>query len=481
MPRSDCVYRGERTIQGENISPFVHLSLGKKSDDFRKGEWISVGNISTSEKFHSEAVIKSFEFGASDGVVASIEILDERGGAFDRSVSELFTNLNADNGQAAIWWGWIITDCQTGVTRLEKAGPIFLLMKKMNVTFSGGKVKYKIECTDIINVTKDITSENSIWGDDENPMGVKDALKKMMEDTDPKINIKWMNKNGKSNVEFKDDPKSVWETNGLDKLSSIVQWLENFITTNGRGIIPIWDYTKELATLLLMEAPDFEKAQNPKSNEFKGIYIVNGGKNSNVISFNPSINWHSFYQYAANAGGKGSGPESGKIEWKNDKGIKPKKQKSENLGAIQTITTNRAAIWVHGQKSPTEINKNQVITSQAMAAISASGPVTAELKIQGTVEERFWHPQRAIGKFAHIVLINPYHLRTGNGCEWLAQPVCNDIFTSKKWKIMGVAHSIKEGSFVTTLKVELQPPWGGEKGYPSDSGSKALERWAPEM
>ena len=473
MPRSDCVYRGERTIQGENISPFVHLAL-KKDSGFRKGEWISVGNISTSETFHSEAVIKSFEFGSSDGVTASIEILDERGGAFDRSVSEMSTNLKANDGMAAFWWGWIITNCDTGTTRLEKAGPVFMNMQKMQVTFSGGKVKYKIECRDTIGATKDITAEDSIWGDDENPMTIKNALKNMMEDTDPKINIKWMNKDGKSNVEFKDNPKAVWETNGLDKLSTIIQWLENFITTNDRGVIPIWDYTTEEPTLLLVEAPDFEKEEERK--RFKGVYVVNGGKNSNVISFNPSITWQNFYMYAADGGGEGSGPASGKIEWKNDEGVKPKRKKSENLGKIQTITTNRAAQWVHGKKASTEINKNQVITSAANAILNAEGPISAELKIQGTTARRFWHPQLAITSWVHIVLINPYHLRESSGCEWLAEPVCNDIFTSKKWRVMGVTHSIREGSFVTTLKVQLQGPFGG-----SGSDSEALKRWAPEM
>jgi hypothetical protein len=476
MPRSDCVYRGERTIQGENISPFVHLSLGKYG--FRKGEWISVGNISTSETFHSEAVIKSFEIGSSDGVSCSVEILDERGGAFDRSVREMFVGLQTKKGEsegsglAALWWGWVITNCDTGATRLEKAGPIYLSMIKMQVTFSGGKVKYKIDCKDIISGTKDITSEDSIWGDDENPMGIKDALKNMMEDTDPKINIKWLNKDGKSDVEFRDNPKAVWETNGLDKLSSIAQWLENFVTTNDRGIIPIWDYTKIKPTLLLVEAPDLEVQEN--RNKFKGIYIVNGGKNSNVISFNPTFNWPAFYEFASDTGGEAGNPASGKMEWKNDESVKPKNKKSENLGKRQTVTTNRAAQWVHGKKAPEKINKNQVISSKAGAVINSAGPIEAELKIQGTVEERFWHPQPNIGGHAHIVLINPFHLRSSSGCEWLAEPVCNDMFTSKKWMIMGVSHSIKEGSFTTTLKVKLMPPYGG-------SGSDTLKSWNPEV
>ena len=180
MPRSDCILTGKRPVSGENISPFVHFGL-QKSSGFREGEWISVGNISTSKKLGGEAVIKSFEFGASDGVTATIEILDERGGAFDASVRAMTSSMELESSMAAFWWGWIVTDCATGSSRMEKAGPVYLNLIDMNVTFSGGKVKYKINCKDAAGIAKDITGEDNIWGDEKNPMKIKDGLKKMME------------------------------------------------------------------------------------------------------------------------------------------------------------------------------------------------------------------------------------------------------------------------------------------------------------
>jgi hypothetical protein len=60
-----------------------------------------------------------------------------------------------------------------------------------------------------------------------------------------------------------------------------------------------------------------------------------------------------------------------------------------------------------------------------------------------------------------IVVINPFHpvehadKTDGKVFDWLARPVCNPIFTSKEWIIESVHHDIKEGSFVTTIKMYL--------------------------
>ena len=475
MPQNACTtLKGRRPIDGSNISPFVHFGL-RKSSGFREGEWISVGNISTSESLGREAVIKSFEFGASDGVTATIEILDERGGAFDASVRAMTSSLE-NLGTAVFWWGWIVTDCVTGATRMEKAGPIYLNLIDMNVTFSGGKVKYKINCKDAGGIAKDITGEDSIWGDEKNPMGIKDGLKRMMESTDPKINIKWINKDGKEGaVDFKGDPKGVWESNGQDKLTIVSEWLESFVTTNDRGTYPVWDYTKEEPTLLLIESGNPAcYSTNSQRKPFAGIYVVNGGKDSNVISFNPSLNWKSFWSKATTRGGSSGAPATGKMVSKNEEGVKCEaKWQSENLGKQQSVTVNRNSQWNDGKEGKDKVNKNQVTNNQANSVIVSAGPVNAELKMQGQVDDQFWHPTQCIGRDAHIVLINPFHLRAKDGCEWLAEPVCNEIFTSKEWLIQGVAHSIREGSFVTTLKVMLPPPYGG-----SGKGGKTLEAWS---
>lgn len=294
----------------------------------------------------------------------------------------------------------------------------------------------------------------------------------MMESTSPKINIKWINKDGKEgDVNFKGDPKGVWESNGQDKLSIVTQWLENFVTSNDRGIYPVWDYTEKEPTLLLIESGNPSCYDtNSQSKPFAGIYVVNGGKDSNVISFNPSLDWKAFWTKTETRGGDTGAPASGKIVSKED--VKCPSKKEPNLGKQQTVTVNRNSQWMSGKKGKEEVNKNQVTNNQANNVISATGPINAELKMQGQVDDQFWHPTQCIGRDAHIVLINPFHLREKEGCEWLAEPVCNEIFTSKEWKIQGVAHSIREGSFVTTLKVMLMPPFGG-----SGKGGNVLKAW----
>src|ERR1017187_7180714 len=109
-----CTFYGRMPVDAEIISPFVMVQIG---------EGISVGNLSA-PSMDNEAVIKSFEYGTSNGLSVSIEILDEQGGAFDQSMAKMKTTLCEDQ-MIRIIWGWMRVDCATGQASPQIAGPIY--------------------------------------------------------------------------------------------------------------------------------------------------------------------------------------------------------------------------------------------------------------------------------------------------------------------------------------------------------------------
>jgi hypothetical protein len=88
-------------------------------------------------------------------------------------------------------------------------------------------------------------------------------------------------------------------------------------------------------------------------------------------------------------------------------------------------------------------------------------PITADLRILGDPRAQFVYMDRWMGQSVSIVAINPFHIAGGGngGCgDWLAKPMCNQILSNKSWKVHAVNHSIKEGSYTTTLKLFLEAP-----------------------
>jgi hypothetical protein len=91
--------------------------------------------------------------------------------------------------------------------------------------------------------------------------------------------------------------------------------------------------------------------------------------------------------------------------------------------------------------------------------------VTAQLKILGNPSPRFTNFGGA--RHLSIVVINPYHIRGGNKCgDWLAYPVCNQLFTNKRWMCKSINHSISTGSYTTTIEAFLGGPVQLEAGEP---------------
>jgi hypothetical protein len=447
-----CTFYGQRTIDADSLSPYVELDIAGG---------IKVGNKSA-PSFNNEAVIKSFEFGTSNGATAEIEILDEQGGTFDKTITAMASRLCDYSGDKvmAIKYGWTTTNCGGGgVPRLT--APIYLVPKDLTVTYEGGKIKYKITAVDPMKVAASTTRLQWVFGTDDHPMKLKDALQQLMDKECPKIKLKWYGKEGKpSNWDFKDEPKSVWDGDNQNKLSSALKWMEYFVSENDRGVYASWDVTSKTPTMIFREGniPDCYKSDPEGTNS--GTYIVNGGKNSNVISFSPSVSWPNWWQAEAGTGGNAGGGWTAGGQSVGAENPRSCPEATKGLGIQETLSWCRYALDTFGPKNAmAKMAWNQRLNATANK-ISGMSPVEGELKIQGDPSEQFYHPALVVGNKIHVVVINPFHLRDGQ-CEWLAEPICNSTFTSEEWQVMGCSHSIREGSFVTTLKIRLNPPFTG--------------------
>ena len=83
--------------------------------------------------------------------------------------------------------------------------------------------------------------------------------------------------------------------------------------------------------------------------------------------------------------------------------------------------------------------------------------VEAEMRIQGN--PALDNIYDLITKTVSIIVINPFHLANGgNGIDWLIPAPCNDILSNKNWRVKGVSHEVREGTYTTTLKLFLVSP-----------------------
>lgn len=471
-----CQDKFRPPIEGAVLSPFVEITFG--GDENKK---ITVGNES-SPGFGHNAVIKSFEYGFSDGMNFEIEIIDEEGGAFQFWVDRVVRNLDkaSESYMALVKFGWIIAHCD-GSTEKKSSPPLTAMCRNMDVIFGEGKVKYKLTLTDLMQAVF-VSREDEIIGDDKNPVDIKQAITELLSKNEPKVNVQFVRRGQDGTLsewEYKGEIKSGWAGDNQNKLSATMKLTEPFMTENDKGVTAVWATDQEKPTLYLLEDTGQACNENGGCSGALGMWIVNGGNCSNVISFTPTINYVSAAA-ALNVGGNTGGAGSAE-------GVKKKADdrcgsvQGDRIGLQQSTAISRQAWAVHG---PDEATKN---TSRAQEAHSDASrntvpqlmPIEAEMKIQGNPD---WVVMASlVGRPCSIVVINPFHLKPdGNQCgDWLAQPVCNDVLSNKNWLLMGVHHSIREGSFVTTMKLRLPAPsmdfaegtgFGGE-GYVPQWGS----------
>jgi hypothetical protein len=224
------------------------------------------------------------------------------------------------------------------------------------------------------------------------------------------------------------------------------------------------------------------RANNPYNGRKMGTYVVNGGKASCVYGFTPTIKWH----WNAILAGGGLAMNSGHLA-SAPEGLLPGLFTTvENLSIgilggvapapFSGMPTNSG---LEAGSNPQQNNLRSV--QENFLTNSLHDTIEAELRVQG--DPSFWLCTPFAGAFRNvaIIVVNPFFMNgsNNNGCpDWSQVSPCHDLLTNRNWWIKGVEHHIKEGSYITTIKVALFfppadiPPWdpsGNPIGISGDS------------
>lgn len=470
-------------VEGHSLAPWVRITF--TGNNIGVINSITVGNKSDNE--YNTAVIKDFEFAGSDGLKIRVTIHDQKGGSFAKFMESLVKDskcLKVANVRMKFEWGWARNNCK-GNMAVSSAIPHYAIPKEIECNFSGGKFMFSILATDIGSRMLEGRTKDS-EGDDGNAIPFEDALTNIfINGCGPKISeVGFINKNGKEGICWKvkdnlkhsnsDDDKceeskkigskkgaiGVFNFNNKDKLQAANDMLSRpeGITINDRSCTLMYDSTVPSGKIIIQEI----KKPNPgDSNPWKELsigktYIVNGGKESPVLEFNPRINW-SFYGLQSTGGEAGTNSSSSNQDGGEAKGdnrsktlVKPyiECMGTEISGSIDRNVEDR-------ERERAEVETMQSETQHEKGLKLLHSSIEADLVIIG--DPTLPPPLEIIQRVVGIIFINPYHIQKSNKIcgKWITGPTCNEVLSNRAWFIKHVTHKISPGSYTTVLRLEL--------------------------
>jgi len=456
------------------LAPFVKLKM------VASGTEITVGNKSAPQNGH-HAVIKDFEMAQAERPVCRIKIVDEQGSSFVKFMETLQKNLKCitqnNTSFVEIQWGWIKTSCANKVL-MDKSEIYVLRLVAITCQSDNGKCVYELELADNMDSHAETRYDKILGQDGADGMYLTDAIRTLLTDQEyppsvARVDFIKLNESGNGFVpiEWADHdgdptkgPKFRWSAENRDKLNTINTWLSQTLSKNKKSFKIYYDAVFEGGRIIITEDPLPGCTEIVTDSDCIGLYIVNGGKDSPVISFSPTFKWV-FTQLASAGGSAGDKAVTGNEEGQSKQaGHDCPSLSRENLpsGGIQnTMGASQLTFEKHSKdRANTKIMEAQ---NKHLKAFRASGmsAISADLVVVG---------DPSLGKSSlqfkekpiHIVQINPFHLyprQDGNQCgEWLAAPFCNDVLTNKRWRVESVNHRISEGKYTTTINVRLDAP-----------------------
>ena len=503
--------RDQLPERGDVLAPWVAL-------EFVVGEQIITVSNESSPDSGNAAVIKSFEYGTSDGFTAKFVIEDQEGGSFINVVKHMFKDwkkakeiFGASEYQIKFRFGWAKSSCGVPVDDAVSTC-IWAWVTSMETNFTGGKYTIEFTATDLCKKMTE-GGEERAQGSDDQKMCLKDAIIQLLTNTnspnvqivefrkmeagtpkycgflikDPACEFREPPKNSPKPDWFKQDttnrgPKGTWRPEGEDKLTAVRRWLSPFLTEDSTG----WSVTTvgtEKGGKVIIWADRTLPCKNTSATWWQsnciGHYIINGSKYSPVIEFNPKFQWT--FDHLINHGGIASG-SSGHVAAGDPKDpSKPTitcEELSRNVqrsaGHADTHVEMSLMRDIFGQQAAQKTVEAHEGSARADARWFPS-ILEAQLVIIG--DPCVCRPDEMMSKTVTLTMFNPFFIRNEglrkeplggkNKYEWYAIPPKNCVITNTAWQVQGITHKIELGKFTTTLHLFIAAP--GVDGAPCEN------------
>jgi len=440
------------------------------------GNKITVGNQS-SPSLENSAVIKSFNFGISDGGECKITIHDQQGSSLGVFLKNMVKELQGEEDRfITIQWGWTKSGCPTpppsNVSKVH-----YLQLTAIETNFVQGKFIHEITATDTMNLAVQGGIENIYGETGKNAITLKEAIKKLLtEDPHPKVkSVEYCRLNNQTgvveyDVKFKgfpndEGPKDSWKGNAANKLETVKSWIGGFETERDKIFVPVYESTEDGGKIIFWERPVFDCDEIASQEICVGTYIVNGGSDTPVIEFNPRIKWD-FGPVPTNGGQIPDATiEADGLPQNKAQGVTKCKQLSREgaKGSGQVLSTppsevHRSEFASDATKKKADANAKQMVQDGIhimedgiMADLVIVGDPTLPTQSDGVIN----------GKTVSIAFVNPFHLLpsgSSNCGDWLSKPPCNEWLSNKNWLIQKLNHKIENGTYTTTFSLRCTSP-----------------------
>lgn len=457
-----CCEPVRELINSEIMAPFIEVTV------LGGGGKITVGNESHPAR-RNHAAVKSLKYGhtagsGGGGLEIDIEIVDEAGGSFATFIDHIVSIQDYERIKNKNWlhakWGWIEATCD-GTTSARRFTAHTMNLINIEFTYQHGVMKYMLKGLDMSAVAFE-SAHDETFGTDDSPIPLKQAIEEIcdryqcsVEFRRPRTLDVWefgdpAVKDGAGDPSW---PKACWKSHGENFIQAIMRWIAPYRTNRGLGITPAFNSSLPPGSqnqLILWESFAPQCGEEKGCDRSIGTYIVNGGKHSPVISFQPNIRW-TFGGLNRTSGATSSYDGGDKRETGDpncDTGPNDPGQGNRTYNIVSDDAVN-----VYGTRTALKDTMDAQV-EHTKANVSRNS-IEAELKIQG--DPLLAAPVEMVGRTCSIVVINPFHVQDiGGECgEWLQAETCNSVLSNRQWMILGTSHEVKEGSYTTTLKVTL--------------------------
>jgi len=462
----------------ESLGPWVQVTF---SDN--QGFRLTVGNASFPNGSGAEAnsaVIRDFEFGQSTGVGVKMTILDQQGGVLSKLTKRINTNPNnaIDDYVLQIQFGWISSLCSGGATFIKQSDIITFIALSISVSYAdGGKIVYDIEGGDLLTHIKSSKVSKS-YGSNDAPLPLQTAITDMFEDHDPEpggiiVEFRSMNTGDVWNFQGgPNNPAGCWTGSMQDKVSTALGWMRGYLTENNKGCTTYtWNASSDLGPTIIFWEDPWPGNYETLDPTCLGTYIVNGSKCSPVISFMPTAKFAYVFPQYQQAGGGATTTSSQGVQ--SQGAVKGQDQPGQGASVPLLDPIKDWYLQSNGMNLAAAQAAIKAVARNSLWPFPYGESVEADLVIQGDPSSYYTDITQYYGKTLSIIMVNPFYLSSGimdlptlgvtvgppGGCPiWLAYPPCNPIFSNRYWYIQKVNHSIKAGSYLTTIKLRLPVP-----------------------